>query len=743
MKPFIALLIALLALSCGSSSSRDQNAIYVAQDGNDTWSGMLPEPNKRGTDGPFATLDKARDTLREVRKSKKNEDNGMTVYIREGIYQFSQSFTLMNEDSGTESAPIVWSAYPGERVVFTGGLFINDLYPVDDPAVLKRIDAAYRDNILTTNLTDRGIESFGEINPRKGPRMELFFKNDYMTIARYPNDRWLTIAGVPQTGEKRINEGRASWIMFGVPRGRHYGRFTYGKDDFESSKRPASWSDENDIYVHGYWVYDWSDEILKVQKIDVKTREIFPEESHHGYGYQQEQRYYFLNILEELDSPGEFYIDQSSGDLYFWPPEQVQENDVVYPVLDEPMISLEETSFVTFSGITFEGTRAGAVQITGGTNNTIAGCVFRNIGNDVVTINEGTNNGVTSCDIHQVSAAGVIITGGDRKTLTPAGNYAVNNHISHFAKVIKTYRPAVSIKGVGNRVAHNYIHDAPHLGVWFEGNEHVLEYNEMTRVAMETGDVGGFYTAFDWTYRGNVIRYNYFHHIHGPIYLGAMTVYLDMPVGGLHLYGNVFYDLDKGFFTNSGRDCVIENNIFVKCNPSIGISVYRSAKEYALGGSWRMVERLHDVKYREPPYSTRYPELLRIFNDGDPAFPTGNLIARNISYGGRFLDLHTELDFEVVRVRENVIADPIVANSRDWGKNKEQIKTYKQGDQEITEELKKYGNVLVEGDPGFVDAEQGDFRLKEDSVALKLGFKQLPLDKMGLYEDEYRAKLPE
>ena len=101
--------------------------------------------------------------------------------------------------------------------------------------------------------------------------------------------------------------------------------------------------------------------------------------------------------------------------------------------------------------------------------------------------------------------------GGDRKKLEAGRNFALNNNIHHFSRWVRTYRPAVYLYGVGHRVAHNRVHDAPHNAVLFWGNDHVLEFNEVYRVCTETGDAGAFYIGRDWTQRGNVIRYNYFH----------------------------------------------------------------------------------------------------------------------------------------------------------------------------------------------------------------------------------------
>ena len=222
-----------------------------------------------------------------------------------------------------------------------------------------------------------------------------------------------------------------------------------------------------------------------------------------------------------------------------------------------------------------------------------------------------------------------------------------------------------------------------------------------------------------------------------------MTVYFDMPVGGNEIFGNVFYDLDKGFFTNSGRDNLIENNIFVKCNPSVAINVYYSPKEYALGGSWRMVERLNEMNIKNPPYSGRYPELQNIFSDGEPAMPRGNRIIRNISFGGRFMELHSELDLDIVSVKENLIADTNICRWIKRESKESQSYVEKYSDVELKKVLEKDGNMIIDTDPGFVNASKEDFRLKNNSPAYKLGFKKIPFEKIGLYKDKFRKVLPE
>ena len=161
---------------------------------------------------------------------------------------------------------------------------------------------------------------------------------------------------------------------------------------------------------------------------------------------------------------------------------------------------------------------------------------------------------------------------------------------------------------------------------------------------------------------------------------------------------------------------------------------------------------MNDMNFRQPPYSTAYPELLELYDD-EPRVPKGNKIVRNVSYGGRWMDVYDSgaFDFSVVTIKDNLIADPLILRRRAKGESgwdpyyldidrKEGYDLYKAGDPQMTAEFK--GNVLLTGDPGFVDLAGENFQLRSDSPAYKLGFQRIPMDRIGLIHDEHRKELP-
>ncbi len=717
----------LMVAFTGSVVRAAATVLHVSPQGNDAWSGALAAPNADGTDGPVATFGRARDELRAHRPA-----GPAAVLVHRGIYRLTDTLAFTAADSGTEAAPIVWRAAQGEEVRVTGGVRLTGWQPVTDPAVVARLAKGVAEHLRVVDLAALGVKDFGGVAPG-AQRAEVFFDHQYLTLARYPNEGWARIAAIPK--------GAATARPISDPKrpdiNRYEGPFLYDGD------RPSQWQNAQHVWVHGYWFHDWADQYQEVAKFDLARHELWPKPPYHGYGYKANQRYYYLNLLEELDQPGEWYLDRDTGKLYLWPPASLESAEVTFPELAKPMVALTDVAHVQFQGMVFECARAGAIVVNGGSQVEIAGCTVRNVGGTGIAIQGGDHHTVRSCDIYEVAGTGISLQGGDRKTLA-RGDHAVENcHIHHFARVRKTYQPAIQIGGVGNRISHCLIHDAPHMGIGYAGNDHLIEYTEITRVAQETGDVGAIYAAMDWTYTGHVFRYNYFHHIHGPGNLGCFTIYPDLPCGGIHLLGNVFQDVDQVFHTNSGRGMLVENNLFLDCR-GLSFSVWGDQKKFELGGNWRMVERLQEVNYDQPPYSTRYPMLARLAEDfakgeehvGDRAIPRDNMLRHNVSLGHDFfLRVGPQASFADVQVEWNLIANPVVFIGSPTGDGK--AKTYRNDNPEIRQILGENGNIIVAEPPKIED-----FRLVDTALATQIGFETIPMDQIGLQRDSYRAELP-
>ena len=637
---------------------------------------------------PFATLERARDAIRQLKAKGPLPEGGVTVDVRAGVYPLAQAFHLSDEDSGTTNAPVVYRARPGETVRLVGGRAVTGWAKVTDPAVLARLDEAAHTNVWQADLKSLGVTDVGKMQSdsdwtSSSPGFELFFNDQPMTLARWPN------AGTVRIGELKVQDGHT---IHGI-KGSMTGTFGYEGD------RPKRWAGEKDVMLHGYWFWDWADQRYRVESIDTAQRIItLPSKPQHAFGFRKGQWYYAYNLLCELDQPGEWYVDRESGILYFWPPVGNPASGRAFVSVLPALVKLDKACHVTLRGFTLEGCRDTAVTVSGGSDDQILGCTIRNVGGSGVSAS-GLRHRVAGCDIYQVAQGGVSLTGGDRKTLTPGGLVAENNHIHHYSLWKPVYRAALRLDGVGNRASHNLIHDAPHMAIGFSGNDQVIEFNEIYNVVTHSNDAGAMYCGFNWSMRGNVIRYNYLHDIMGYEGKGCVGVYLDDQFSSARIFGNVFYRVSSAAFIGGGHDTTIENNVFVECSPALHID--------ARGLGWqadctnRLMKTVQEMPYGEEPWNSRYPTLAGILGDPDHMAPKGNVIARNIQW-----------------------------------------KCKGDGIEKLAYPYLVFQNNLLDLDPKFVNEKNLDFRLQDNSPAFKVGFQQIPVEQIGLYPSDTRASWP-
>lgn len=699
-----------------------------------------------GPERPLITLEAARDAVRSARAAGSLPD-GAIVRVAPGHYVLPRTLALGATDSGTANAPVRWEAQPG--AVISGGRAVTAA-PLTDAALLARLPAEVRARVRVIDLRAQGITDFGTIAQRGNPGLELFFHGRRQPLAVFPNEGWLLVADVPQTGAKRFNEGLAREKRFdGVPAGRHYGRITYSGD------RPAQWSADNEIYAHGYWTWDWSDAFQRVASIDTTKREITFAEPHHHYGYTKNQRYRFLNVLEELDAPGEWVLDRAHGRIVFLPPEEPRDGDLVVSVLETPLVHLDGANHVVFTGFTLEASRGTGVLVSGGEGCVLAGLTLRNLGGEAVTIDGGRAHTVQSCDFHELANGAVRVVGGDRRTLTPSGHRVLNNHIHHASQWLRTGQYGVMIDGVGHRVAHNLVHDLPFEAFYIRGNDHVLEFNEVHRVCLETGDAGGIHTGRDYTWRGNVVRYNYWHDLKGPGLHGVTAVYLDDFSSGFTVHGNIFYRAGRGVQVGGGRDNAVTNNLFIECEPAVHLDARGLgwASNYFNGEYPWLFDRFREIGGDQPPYAARYPRLVTLLGD-QPAVPKGNVLRANVSWGGRWMDIYDYWAFDfhgVTELRDNWIADDAFVRRRAvkedfWDPyylnidGAQGYRTWRRDEEETRREFT--GNRLTAEAPGSFNPVTLKFTPRDAAALTKLGFEPIPVEKIGLQIDAWRKTVP-
>ncbi|MBM3499530.1 MAG: hypothetical protein FJX74_12760 [Armatimonadetes bacterium] len=633
-RPVVGLLALGLGLAGCLQAQAAPTTLYVAANGSDAWTGAAADPNAAGTDGPFATLARARD---EVRKLKAGGDvaGPVTVFVRGGLYALTETLVFEAQDSGTVDAPVTYRAYQAERPILLGGKAIGG-WQAHEGRVLK---------------TDVGAQGYRNVYFR-----QLLCNGRRMDLARYPNRD----PDNPVTGGWAYAEGDPVPMYQNVP-DEPQNLLRYAEQDARAWAHP----EEGEVFV--FPRYNWWNNILPVQSLDREKR-LLTLAANASYGIRAGDRYYVRNLREELDAPGEWYLDPATWTLYFRPPDDADPATmtVCAPLVRTVLELREGAAHLTFRGLTFECCEGTAIYLQGAHDCLIAACTIRNVGDyngSGVAITGGANNGVVGCDIHEVGSNAVSLDGGNRDTLEPAGNYADNNYIHHTG-VFHKQGVGVAVGGIGNRVSHNLIHDCPRFGIVWGGNDHVLEYNEIRHCNLETADCGAIYSwQVDWSKRGTEIRYNYLHDIIGfGQENGDWTsphfnwgVYLDDGTCGTHVHHNVVArTILGGTHVHGGRDNVVENNIFID-----GRDSQMQYSGYVKGG--HPVPMMTETwnQYRGTAAYEEYPGYVELTRSLEDAWQmAGNVFRRNIvcySEPGARLYAHVNLPFDKTESDYNLI----------------------------------------------------------------------------------------
>ncbi|OQW96460.1 MAG: hypothetical protein BWK77_04620 [Verrucomicrobia bacterium A1] len=225
---------------------------------------------------------------------------------------------------------------------------------------------------------------------------------------------------------------------------------------------------------------------------------------------------------------------------------------------------------------------------------------------------------------------------------------------------------------------------------------------EIRDVCLDADDSGAIHMGRDWTWRGNAIRNNFFHHINSGSVHNNSAVYLDDMMCGTEVAGNVIYRVPRGHLVGGGRDNILENNIMVDCLVPVAIDNRAMGwAGYHVGTT--MKDLLDKMPVRQAPWSVRYPRLAGIWED-EPAVPKGNVFRKNLMVRCGAPQFAAEV------IRDGTIAD----------------------------------NLETGDDPGFADLRRMDFNLRGDAAALQKvpGFRPVPFDRIGLRTDAYRPSLP-
>lgn len=714
----IAMLMLLSIVPSAMAEGSDTVEIYVSISGSDSAAGTK--------DAPLKSLTAARDKIRSLKESGIAPAGGFVVYLRGGDYQQTECLELDSRDSGTKEAPVVFRAYPGEKVTLVGGASIpgSSFKKVTDKEVLERIiDENARAKVMVADLGALGFTEFGEpfwpgaysymaswLTEPSAASPELFIDGKVQTLARYPNEGYMKVKEVFHAGAApRYWEPDMAGDARYKPEGQRD-----PEDTFEISfddNRFLKWTkvSPRTAIMSGYFWYDWADHSVPIEKVE--GGKIYSSEPS-WYGVRTGQRLFVMNLIEEIDIPGEYYLDRENALLYVYPEKDLADSDIKFSLLENDLVHVDGAEHITFKDLKMTAMRSSAVVINTGNNIEIRDCEIEYTADYAVVMEPATREcRVIDSYLHDVNG-GVYMRSGDYPTLTEGNSKVVNNVITRFSRINKTYTPAVQLQGVGNHIQHNEMYDAPHCAIQYAGNEHDISYNEIYNVCQQADDMGAIYSGRSWVQRGTKIHYNHIHDVRtdSKATLGLFMIYFDDRLSQQSVVGNLIRNCDgHAFFSNGGRDHVYYNNIVINQEKCYKIGALIPPDPMAIDPV-NLMNSLKTVPWQNEQWTKKYPLLSTILDiEGDATYPNNNYAGNNL----------------LVNCAPRIVDSEYI-----------HPEAYARGTFD-----KDYEVASIE----FVDEENGIYLLPEDSPVFKElpDFKNLPVTRMGTYSHRAEARVNE
>lgn len=491
------------------AASKEQSrraSFYVSPKGSDSNPGTFLKP--------FATLQRARDAVRETIKAGQNQD--VLVLLRGGTYYVPDGVTFGPDDSGTQEHNITYAAYPGEVPVFAGGVRLD---------VWKR----HKDNVYAADLPD-GVEG-----------MQLFEYGMRMNLARAPNAGYFKLEKGAEAGDRMA--------------------FVYRSTDLD----PSGW-DISDGWVNIWPYHNWFNSNYTIKSIDAAKRLVVLDTRTREL--KEGNRFYIKNVLSLLDQPGECHISPKNRKVYAWArsarPEQAE---FVLSTADNVLRIRGEGDGIV-RNLHFEGLDIGiceqdAIAISGAEDCSVRNCKIENAGVTGVVIADHAQRIVIYGNlIRRHGQHGVSLLGrGPGQADVNHHNVVENNHIHHCGRLIG-HGYGVRIQQSGhNKIIHNHIHHMPRYGTTIKGSRYGTIKDRIKGMTWEN--------RYDFMHaRDNLIAYNDIHHTNmdsqdtGAIESWGSGRDNKIDHNLIHDTGNTEFNLQSGIYLDDQADYfLVTNNI--------------------------------------------------------------------------------------------------------------------------------------------------------------------------------------
>ena len=710
----------------------DGQKIFVSAVGDDSGDGSEEEP--------LRTLEKAIDVANEMRE---DSDKLIEILLREGTYSVTNTIKIINSQKDDPLLKI--SAYQDEKVTINAGVDIplSAMSIADSDFTNAIIDKPNAGSVLQYNLKDAQIEDLGEISLRghlisdeKEAQAELSLNGEVQKLAGWPNGEYTGLIKPIDSNEygKRTKSGIANGCSFKV-----------------NYDRPSQWSKPEQAWLSGTIGPNYEFDYYPVSRFDSEEKRVYLSRGALEK-YYTEPYYRFENVPEELDEPGEYYIDRQSGMLYFYPPEDAPKDSVLTITMSTPtldvsgkapnsMFRIENSKNIVFENLIFKGGRGSAITGKNNSNIQFINCEINSFGENGIRFDASTDIKISDCKIHDVGQDGILfVSCGNYKTLSPSNIVVSNNDIYNFARLERSYKTGIDFgyRCVGATAANNHIHNGPHAGMIFYGVNNDIYGNEFDNLVTEFSDMDALYcnnSNYPWE-RGNKIHNNYFHDIgkssmNGRHQINVRAIRTDNRGCGLNIYENLFYNIGDGgngngnngigAITAEGTRNRIFNNLFVDCNEA-----YFNTLQY------KEIETADDgTLYPDTIINSSGVEVANTINGAKVADLKKRMENYLPVYGKQFPELynyfyeHPNMS-KTNEFKNNMIINIAIPLSNFNGtQNEEGFR----GSQMLTAAS---GNYVSTSDPGFVSYDNGNLELSSSATLLVEGLPKFEMSSFGI-----------
>lgn len=485
-----------------------------------------------------------------------------------------------------------------------------DLSNMRNVAIEGRGDAKIIGSIRLQNWEQDGQNWKARIQPAVPSERYRYHWDHHVPV--HPR---LFVGGVPQREAVHPNTG---WM--GI---------TGGADNkLTLTTTPPRTNPGEQIWAQAFTGYAWFDAHERVTSLSGPSVEVannFP------YGVKESVgRVRLFGSRNFVDSQGEYWVNPQGTEIIYRSDKAPQWAELSY--IGQPLIKMDNTKHVEVRNIEIINGRADGIQIRNSESVTIDDVVLRGHGRHAIDA-VGTDIKIRKVHIHDIGQIGVMLDGGNRQTLTAAGNRVEDSIIERYAQVLFCYRPGVHLKGVGNGVLNVTFRDAPHQAIQINGNDHVIMNSTFERVALETADVGAIYMGRNVTERGHLIAGNTFRNIKSTVPASesrfAAGVYLDDLASGIGIRDNIFEDIDTAVMIGGGSDIEITGNRIAQARVGVALDARGLSWAKDMLEPWGIERSVRDVQGDRGVYAERYPNLREQVQARQLANPRGIRIVQN------------------------------------------------------------------------------------------------------------------